>query len=244
MSTPKFRSLQASVHGFYTNGGFFKFTGGGTYLVRHPLLRRFKFKYSSPTHGYTLRVPNHIQLGSTYELHALWSCHLEELTEYRWTNCEPHGTTSTGITFDYSFATAMNLLTTARSSDDEYEVYTDEYGIATDGFTDENDDGTIAKLDDKERVLTTTFTSSTHVTSPVVAATSSFDSIVAVVALVATVFGIYELSGICAPPQLSRHRICIHRHPDTTRHSRLLAADHDCRGDYTYRSDTVSSTPH
>jgi hypothetical protein len=63
MSTPKVRSLRASVHGFYTSGGFFKFTGGGTYLIRHPLLRRFKFKYS-PTHGYTLRVPNHIQLGS------------------------------------------------------------------------------------------------------------------------------------------------------------------------------------
>jgi hypothetical protein len=137
MSTPKVRSLRASVHGFYTSGGFFKFTGGGTYLIRHPLLRRFKFKYS-PTHGYTLRVPNHIQLGSTYELHAWWSRHLEELTEYRWTNCEPHGTASTGITFDYSFATAMNLLTTARSDDEEYEVYTDEYGIETDGFTDEN----------------------------------------------------------------------------------------------------------
>mgnify|MGYP006114202257 CR=1 FL=1 len=77
-------------------------------------------------------------------------------------------------------------------------MYTDEYGIETDGFTDENDDGVIATLDGNERVLTTTVTSSARVTSPVVAATSSFDSIAAVVALVATVFGIYELSSICA----------------------------------------------
>jgi hypothetical protein len=39
--------------------------------------------------------------------------------------------------------------------------------IETDGFTDENDDGVIATLDDNERVLTTTFTSSARVTSPV-----------------------------------------------------------------------------
>jgi hypothetical protein len=32
MSTPKVRSLQASVHGFYTDVGFFKFTGSGTYI--------------------------------------------------------------------------------------------------------------------------------------------------------------------------------------------------------------------
>ena len=84
------------------------------------------------------------------------------------------------------------------SSSQEYEVYTDEYGMETDGFTDENDDGVIATHDDSERMLTTTFTSSTRTTSPVVAATSSFDSIVAAVALVATVFGIYELSSICS----------------------------------------------
>jgi hypothetical protein len=77
-------------------------------------------------------------------------------------------------------------------------VYTDEYGIETDGFTDENEDSVIATIDEKDKVLTTTYTSSTRVTSPVVAVTSYFDSIVAVVALVATVFGIYELSTICA----------------------------------------------
>jgi hypothetical protein len=205
MSTPKVRSLQASVHGFYTNGGFFKFTGGGTYLIRHPLMRRFKFKYST-TYGYTLRVPNHIQLGSAYELHAWWSRHLEELTEYRWTNCEPHGTASTGITFDYSFATAMSLLTTTRSDDEEY-------GMETDGFTDENDDGVIATLDDNERVLTTTFTSSAHVTSPVVAATPRH-----LLSIPSPQWSHWWLqssvSTSCqasAPPQLSRHRIRIHR---------------------------------
>jgi hypothetical protein len=77
-------------------------------------------------------------------------------------------------------------------------VYTDEYGIETDGFTDENEDSVIATIDEKDKVLTTTYTSFTRVTSPVVAVTSYFDSIVAVVALVATVFGIYELSTICA----------------------------------------------
>jgi hypothetical protein len=84
------------------------------------------------------------------------------------------------------------------SSSQEYEVYTDEYGMETDGFTDENDDGVIATHDDSERMLTTTSTSYTRTTSPVVAATSSFDSIVAAVAFVATVFGIYELSSICS----------------------------------------------
>jgi hypothetical protein len=105
----------------------------------------------------------------------------------------------------------MNLLTAARSDDEEYEVYTDEYGIETDGLTDENDDGVIATLDDNERVLTTTFTSSARVTSPVVAATYSFDSIAAVVALVAKVFGIYELSSICATAVVTAPNSYIHR---------------------------------
>jgi hypothetical protein len=70
MSTPKVRSLQASVHGFYSDVGFFKFAGSGTYLIRHPLLRRFKFKYS-PAHGYILRVPEHIQLAFRTGVHRV-----------------------------------------------------------------------------------------------------------------------------------------------------------------------------
>jgi hypothetical protein len=53
MTTPKVRSLRASVHGFYSKDGFFNFKGSGTYLIRHPLMRRFKFAYL-PTTGYTL----------------------------------------------------------------------------------------------------------------------------------------------------------------------------------------------
>jgi hypothetical protein len=203
MTTPKARSLRASVHGFYSKDGFFNFKGSGTYLIRYPLMRRFKFTYL-PTTGYTLRVPNDIQLGSTYELHAWWSRHLEDLTEYRWTNCEPHGTASTGVTFDYSFASAMKMITTARGCDVSSDEYygdnddTDVYGIATNGFVDENDDGITDTVDERGRVLSTTFASTALITRLVVAATSSFDSIVAVVALIATIFGIYELSAICA----------------------------------------------
>jgi hypothetical protein len=70
------------------------------------------FEYRLAT-GYTLYVPPALRSGDAIGLgmqHHWWAEKLDELAYYRWTNREPGGLASVGITFDASFASARATL--------------------------------------------------------------------------------------------------------------------------------------
>jgi hypothetical protein len=127
MATPKIRRLRASMHGFYSKGGFFRFQFPGqrhllVSLPPHALFQiQIRTGYRLPA---TLFAPSaeHLRQGNTTNLHNWWTLHLQDLTEFRWTNCEPCRmakqapasppfTASTG--FDDGPSTKLELATTS-----------------------------------------------------------------------------------------------------------------------------------
>jgi hypothetical protein len=128
------------------------------------------FEYR-PATGYTLYVPPALRSSDAIGLgmqHHWWAEKLDELAYYRWTNNEPGGLASVGITFDASFANARAMLR---------HVITPLFNCS-DNDIDDNDAGTSSP-------------------STVVAATSTIDAWIVVLGIAATVMGLYEITTIC-----------------------------------------------